>query len=234
MRSKKGTWVIFAVLLLSCEVSPENDGFYVFSQVYDFKNGTYQWQGDFADYPVEDSTFYELKFDHADLPANLGSGKSLMLSGNNHSDDLFMFLKKKITNLSPNTEYAVSFEVKFATNAAKNSVGAGGSPGESVFLKAGAFHEEPVKVAKDGYYTMNLDKGNQSSRGEDMVVIGTIASSYTDGMNYALETLNNITSFEARSNQNGELWVIIGTDSGFEGTSTIYYTEVSLVLTRSE
>jgi len=233
MRWRNGFWlVIFAIS--SCQTSPENDGFYIFSEVYDFKSDSYGWYGDFADYPVNDSIAYELKFEHTNLPTNLGSGKALLLSGNNHSDDLFMFLKKKISGLSPNTEYATSFEVKFATNAAKNSVGIGGSPGESVFLKAGSFNEEPRKVNLEGYYTMNLDKGNQSTRGENMVVIGTISFASTDGVSYALETRNNLSSLIARTNQNGDLWIIVGTDSGFEGTGAIYYTEISLVLTLSE
>lgn len=220
-------------LFMGCESSIENDGFYVTSTVYDFRNDSYDWEGDFSDYPVEDSIKYALKFDYVELPSNLGTGKSLMLSGNNQSDDLFMFLKKKLTGLRPTTEYSISFEVKFATNVGTGSIGAGGSPGESVYLKAGARAEEPEKIALDDYYVMNLDKGNQSSRGKDMIVIGTISSTYANDFNYVLETRNNITSFTARTNQNGELWIIVGTDSGFEGITTIYYTQISIVLSQS-
>lgn len=231
-RNGLGLILIFT-LFIGCESSIENDGFYVTSTVYDFRNGSYDWEGDFADYPVEDSIKYALKFDYTDLPSSLGTGKSLMLSGNNQSDDLFMFIKKNLSGLRPNTEYSISFEIKFATNVGTGTIGAGGSPGESVYLKAGAYSEEPEKIALDGYYMMNLDKGNQSSRGDDMIVIGTISSSYANDFDYVLETRNNITSFKARTNHNGELWIIVGTDSGFEGTTTIYYTQISLVLTRS-
>lgn len=234
MNWKNCFYLIFAVVLLGCEPSVEDDGFYVFSEVFNFNEGSQGWQGDFADYPVDDSIFYELTYQYANLPTNLGVGKALLLSGNNHSDDLFMFLKKKITGLSPNAEYNASFEVKFATNAAKNSVGAGGSPSESVFLKAGSSVHEPLKVNEDGYYRMNLDKGNQSTRGENSIVMGTIGSAYTDGSNYALETMTNLTSLRAHTNQDGDLWILIGTDSGFEGTTTIYFTEISLILTNVE
>lgn len=234
MHRKNCFYLIFVVVLFRCEPSVEDDGFYVFSEVFNFNEGPQGWQGDFADYPVDDSIFYELNYAHANLPVNLGLGKALLLSGNNHSDDLFMFLKKKITGLTPNCEYNASFEVKFATNAAKNSVGVGGSPGESVFLKAGVSDHEPLKINEDGYYRMNLDKGNQSTRGENSIVIGTIGSAYTDGSDYALETRTNLTSIQARANQNGDLWILVGTDSGFEGTTTIYYTEISLVFTNTE
>jgi hypothetical protein len=158
-----------------------------------------------------------------------------MLSGNNHSDDLFMFVKKKITELKPGTEYTISFNVEFATNISAGLLGTGGSPGESVFLKAGAYHEEPDKRALNGYYAMNLDKGNQSTRGDNMIVIGTISShNVYDANYYTVETRNNITAFTARSNQNGELWIIVGTDSGFEGVTTLYYTQITLVLSQSD
>jgi hypothetical protein len=125
MSKRNCVYLIFAVVLFGCEPSGQEDGFYVFSEVFNFNEGTQGWEGDFADYPVDDSIFYELNYSHANLPANLGFGKALLLSGNNHSDDLFMFLKKKITGLAPNADYNASFEVKFATNSAKNSVGAG-------------------------------------------------------------------------------------------------------------
>jgi hypothetical protein len=35
--------------------------------------------------------------------------------------------------------------------------------------------------------------------------------------------------FVATSNNAGELWLIVGTDSGYTGITTIYYTNVSVV-----
>jgi hypothetical protein len=164
----------------------------------------------------------------------MGSKRALMLTGNNQSDDLFMFVKKKITELEPNTEYTISFNVEFATNISAGAPGTIGSPGEGVFLKAGASDKEPVKNALNGYYTMNLDKGNQSTRGDNMIVIGTISSHYVYDTNYTVEARNNISAFTARSNHDGELWIIVGSESGFEGITTIYYTQISLVLSRSD
>src|SRR5574339_940303 len=102
--------------IIGCDTPIADDGFYVVSKVYDFRSDSYAWEGDFADYPVGDSTKYSLAFDYTELPSNLGSGKALMLTGNNQSDDLFMFIKKNLSDLRPNAEYSISFEVKFATN----------------------------------------------------------------------------------------------------------------------
>ena len=99
--------------------------------VSDFAEGYDGWAGDFADYPITDSVFYQLAFNRTTLPAPLNTAKhALMITGSNHSDDLFMFIKKKITGLQPNTTYMVKIDVEFASRAPTNGVGVGGAPGE--------------------------------------------------------------------------------------------------------
>jgi hypothetical protein len=45
-------------------------------------------------------------------------------------------------------------------------------------------------------------------------------------------TMTN-SRYVTKSNANGELWLIIGTDSGFAGTTTLYYTKVNVVFSAS-
>jgi hypothetical protein len=217
--------------LFGCDLSSDTSGILVFSHSFDFGEAQDNWEADFTDFPAGiDSSSYELKFAYTDRPPNLGNKKSMMLSGNNHSDDLFMFMKRKISDLSPNTDYTLVFEVELASNAPKGLAGIGGAPGESVFLKAGATSTEPKKVIVDNQYTLNVNKGNQSDPGEIAIVLGDIAVSY-DTQDYALITRNNTekSPFIVRSNSKGEIWLIVGTDSGFEGTTTVYYTRVNVV-----
>jgi len=218
--------------LFGCDLSSDSSGILVFSHGFDFSESQHSWEVDFTDFPAgTDSSSYELKFAYTDRPANLGANKkSMMLSGNNHSDDLFMFMKRKVSDLTPNTDYTLVFEVELASNAPKGAVGIGGAPGESVFLKAGATSTEPKKVIEDNHYALNVDKGNQSEAGETAIVLGDIAVSY-DTQDYELISRNNTgnTPFIARSNSKGEIWLIVGTDSGFEGTTTLYYTRVNVV-----
>ena len=218
--------------LFGCDLSSDSSGILVFSYGFDFSESQNDWVVDFTDFPAgTDSSSYELKFAYTDLPPNLATNtKSMMLSGNNHSDDLFMFMKRKVTDLSPNTDYTLVFEVELASNAPKGAVGIGGAPGEGVFLKAGAAGTEPKKVIEDNQYALNVDKGNQNAPGEIAIVLGDIAVSY-DTQDYALINRNNTanTPFIARSNSKGEIWLIVGTDSGFEGTTTVYYTQVNVV-----
>ena len=142
-----------------------------------------------------------------------------------------MFIKRKITGLIPNQIYQVTFNIEIATNVPDGLGGVGGSPGESVYIKAGLTQIEPLtELDSNGAYTMNIDKSNQSQSGEDMIVIGDFTNGTTDVFSYTLKNLTNINTFEVQTDVNGELWAIIGTDSGFEATTTIYYNKISILL----
>jgi hypothetical protein len=199
---------------------------------FDFNQEMHSWQPGFSDYPSgkNDSAFYELKYAYTDVPSSLGAGKAIMISGNNHSDDLFMYLKRKVTDLKPDSYYSLTFTVELASNAPAGA--AGGSPGEAVFLKAGASEIEPKATVQNGNYVMNIDKGNQSTAGTNMITIGDIATANTTATYAIINRSNSIynTPFEAKTNSSGELWLIIGTDSGFEGVTTLYYTKINVVL----
>ncbi len=197
-----------------------------------FNNSLQGWEGDFADYPTTpgDSIFYELNFKHANLPKPLdNTKKSIMISGNNHSDDLFMFLRKKVTGLIPNQQYDATFDIEFASNAASNHFGVGGAPGESVYIGAGFTIDKPIKVDdKKGYYRMNIKKINQANDGDEMKIIGNISNG-TDQDDYVL--IKRSGTFTGKADDKGEVWVIIGTDSGFEATTTLYYTHIKITFT---
>ena len=236
-----GRYIFFFLLisLCSCSQSDETPSISVFSASFDFNQSQDGWEADFTDLPsyLDDTSFYQLRFEYTDLPSNLGDRKSLMLSGNNHSDDLFMFIKRKVIGLMPNTSYNVVFKVELASNAPAGSVGAGGSPGESVYLKAGASGIEPKKIAESDKYVLNIDKGNQSTAGENAIVLCDI-STPSASADYVLISRSNASStdhqpFIAQSNDAGEIWLVVGTDSGFEGVTTVYYTKVDIIFSAS-
>ena len=225
---------VFLSLLSSCALESGDAGLYIFSFEYDFSESTHDWVAGFSDYPAgpDDSAFFELKHAYTGCPT--GSGKSIMLSGNNHSDDLFMFIKKRITGLKPSSDYTLTFEVELASNAPHGVSGANGAPGENVFLKVGASGMEPKSVIEENKFAMNIDKGNQGEGGDDMIPIGDIATLDSSGA-YTIINRSNLASSNAqpligRTNSKGELWFIVGTDSGFEGVTTLYYTAIYVVL----
>lgn len=196
---------------------------------FDFQDGYQDWTGDFADYPVGDSIMYDLRFERTNLPEPLDPDEySLMMTGVNHSDDLFMFIKRKITGLMPNTSYELFIDVEFASNVPTNHYGVGGPPAEAVMMKAGATLIEPQKVDVDGYYLMNIDKNNQISPGPDMDTIGHIGVTDTTTVYTLINRNNSARLFNITTDSNGEVWVCIGTDSGFEYRSTVYYNKIKL------
>jgi hypothetical protein len=95
-------------------------------------------------------------------------------------------------------------------------------------------YEPEVVEASDSWLRMNIDKGNQASEGEHMINLGTLANPNIDldtftGEEYTLMTLDNQDrDFSVNTDGNGNVWVIAGTDSGFEGPTTVYYDAINI------
>ena len=199
---------------------------------YDFGSDAEGWTVGFADLPIgHDQSIFELDYGHRPLPDGL-EGSGVYVQGHNRSDDLFMFLKRQVGGLRPNAAYAVSVSLDLATNVPTATLGIGGSPGESVFVKAGASTIEPLTGEdRNRYLRMNIDKGNQANGGEDMVVLGNVANGEVLNREYRIKTLDNVDLLLSVSTDGeGKVWLIVGTDSGFEGLSALYYSRISYTL----
>ena len=222
--------VVTVVLSLSCTKEDEVDWM---SKTIDqnFNTSTADWIGGFADYPEGVEEDWGFSVTHSALPAPLDTThKAVRVSGNNHSDDLFMYLTKKVNMPKANQLYKGTFEVEFATDAPEESFGVGGSPAHSVYVGVGLTSVEPKKSLDpaDGHYRMNISKINQSQDGEDMKVIGDISNGKSDA-EYTL--VKRTGEFTGKTDADGNLWIIVGTDSAFEATTTLFYTNIKVELT---
>lgn len=220
--------ILVAIFVVGCKKNNTNQNTKTFS--YDFSTSQNGWIGGFADHPDTSATNYNLVFSRTNLPAPLNTSKqALKIGGTNRSDDLFMYIKKKIEGLEPNKTYKIKFEVDFASNAPTNQFGVGGSP-DAVWMKAGAMLIEPVSIFQSfaGLYLMNLDKGNQSTDGANMYKIGTIGVSDNTTQYTQISRNNNSRLFSITTNSSGEVWIIIGTDSGFEARTELYYSKITI------
>jgi hypothetical protein len=202
---------------------------------FDFRNGAQGWRGGFADYPAGQQEFFELQSGIRQLPSEVGPGTGFLLSGNNHSDDLFMFLKRRLSaaeGIVADQTYEVRLRIVVASNAPSGAFGIGGAPGESVFLKAGAGANEPRPVVVKGEVRMNVDKGNQTQNGRAASVVGNIGNGTEpgDADPYVSLTRTHVHSFQATASSTGDLWLLVGTDSGFEGTTALYYQQIEVEL----
>ena len=201
---------------------------------YTFEEGSEGWAHGFADLPVDaDPEFYQLLGEWGPLPGEL-TGSGYRLTGDNHSDDLFMFIKLRVDGLVPGASYDVAFTIDMATSVPEGLMGIGGSPGESVYLKAGVVAVEPISVEDaGGFLRLNIDKGQQSQGGQDMIVLGHIAypEGDTTGEEWRIKHFDNGgQSFQTTASADGSLWLIVGIESGFEGLTDITFDTVTFIM----
>jgi len=201
---------------------------------FDFNNGPQGWTHIFTDLPPEDDVpggFFELDAGISPLPPELGvPGSGYLLSGNNHSDDLGMYLVRKFDRndgIIPLQSYRAHIEVAFASNAPTGCLGAGGPPGEGVLLQLGLTPNPPTRIV-DAENRLRLT--NREARFE----AGNIANGIpcpTDGSDAPYRLLTRSHDLIVEANAEGELWALVGTESGFESTTRLYYKSVQLQLT---
>lgn len=192
------------------------------------------WKAVFAEYPEGEEEFYELESGQKNLPEPLDkTKKAFMLSGNNHSDALQMWLVKQLSGLAASAKYTIETEVELASKYPDGSVGIGGSPGNAVHL---------VSHFSTGGYTLEKKQGSNIqlilSKTEEIsdvvasIDLGDISINSSEYI-YQLITRKKSSSPEyVRTDSQGKLWAIVGTWSGFEGISTLYYTRIKITLTR--
>lgn len=196
---------------------------------FDFNSGAHGWVAGFSDYPSDNAAIYQLESGIRALPGE-SAKKGFYLSGMNRSDDLFMYMKNHFSGLEPSTKYYARVRLTFLSNAGANCAGVGGAPGESVYLKFGYADKEPKQ---EGYY-LNLDKGQQSQSGTQAKVIGDVAAkdAACDGSTFAEKTIQTTTNerIPLYSDGQGRVWVFVGTDSGYEGLTSLYYKSIEIAL----
>jgi hypothetical protein len=209
---------------------------------FDFRQGAQDWEAGFAEYAPEMQGMM-LEAEIRQLPSELGiHGTGYYLQGMNHSDDLFIFFKRRLgteDGVVPDQEYRVMFTIVLASNAPSGAVGIGGAPGESVYLKAGASPVEPeVYLDSDAdYYFMSVDKGvGNNESGTAASVVGDIANGLPadevdmENPPYVSVKRQHEHEYTVTAGLDGELWLLLGTDSGFEGLTAIYYQSIAVTL----
>lgn len=199
---------------------------------FDFAQNDNGFTPIFADYPYDEGAeeFYEFQHSYGEVPIP-GAGNGIFISGNNHSADLFMGYVKMLDGFAPARTYHFTMSFKLATDVESNLVGIGGAPGESVAVKCGITPTEPVAMVVESealnYYRMNIDTGNQSNSGKDMIVVGDMAKTENNRPGkYEFKEFQ--AEFDVTANIRGEVFLIIGTDSSFEATTSYYLDDISV------
>ncbi len=196
----------------------------------DFGTGAHGWVAGAAEYPVDREADMRLQSGLAPVPSPL-AGTAFRTSGVNLSDDLFLYLKKRIAGLEPGATYRLWFQLSFAT--ADTGIGAGG------IVKAGGSTTEPdrIVVAEPGlgsvpYYLMNVDKGVAAQGGKGATVLGPTAKPHPDALGWEWQSLEG-PSVAVTADADGSLWLFVGEDSTYESPTSIYYAAVAYDLQRT-
>lgn len=211
------------------------------STVLDFRfcGDSEGWSGGFADLPPSalDDPAYDLRFGRAPLPPSTGLlGEGLRIAGTDAGDGgLLLFLKREVTGLRPSTRYAAKFYLRFGTNAGRGCGRTTGWPsGDPLTAKVGAGPVEPQVRLEDGMLRLNLDVGDQVRAGADAVVLGSAGADgigCTGRWHVVRALASRDAGFRARSDRDGNLWVFLGFDSGFQGRSELYLERIRVELT---
>ena len=201
--------------------------------VFDFDAGDDGFAADLSDYMTYQLEGIEPESGPSPLPAPLDPGAGAMrVAFKNGSDDVFFFLKRRIDGLAPLASRALRVDVRFASNAPEDWAGAGGGPGLDVYMKAGAVAHEPLPIpspVNPEYVTINVDKGNQAEDGTQAVLIGNVAIPAGPAV-WTLRENRMKEPLRVAADASGAIWVLVGTDSGYEGHNELYYDRVVVKL----
>ena len=198
-----------------------------------FEKSQYGFTPIFSDYPVstddqDNEEFYELSAKYEEMDGT--ETKAWMLRGNNHSDDLFMGVKSYIYGMKADTSYQVTLSTTFTSNIPSNCFGIGGAPGESVYVKLAASTEEPKNETIDDMHRLNIDIGNQSQSGTNGQTVGNVANGVDcmEDEQWKEIERSTETKIDVQTDSLGGFWMMVGTDSGFEGLTYYYINSLTI------
>lgn len=208
---------------------PAGPGRYEFT----FDEDEQDWEAGFTDLPADDQESFDLEAEWSELPDELEGG-GLHSVFTNRSDDTFAYWFRKLDGFVAGEDVEINAVVELATNVPPGLAGIGGSPTEALYVKVAGSSVEPESEPDDlGTLRLNVDIGSQSEAGDDSVVIGTFdnenVSTEEDPAPFVLvEKENPDESLTVTASDDGEIWVLVGVDSGFEGTTDFYIASIGL------
>jgi hypothetical protein len=228
---KKLQWITACVVLAlaGCEGEETPNGTLVYT--FEFAQDESGWDAFFSDYPEGEEEFYELEFQRTGLPAPLNNSTfALKLSGNNHSDDLMSLIYRKFEGLKPNTNYRVTFDIDMASITPSNSVGVGGSP--DLAFGAGGISVAPSNTIDDqDHYRPNFEGFQNGQSNNVFKMLGRIGVQENTTQWTMINRHNRNNPITLKSNEQGALWLMMGTDSSFESTTTLYFKKITIRIT---
>ncbi len=197
---------------------------------FDFADNTQGWTGGFSGYPAGMEDSLELFAGYMPLPGAFNADrKTLTISGKNPQKNLFYFVKKNVTRLRPNTTYQVYFDVQFVLETRE------GNPDEGeVFVKFGAFHDEPevtrsspAGIPNDDKEILNVEIGTSPEEGGTYVQsMGALVLPVVGGSKI-FKASDKERRIVVNTDDDGNLWLLVGFDSTVDAHLAFYFENIN-------
>jgi len=200
-----------------------------------FDEGPEGWVACFADYPLglEDSMKLDSSHGSIYVSESIGDVSAFKQSGYATNSDLFMYIKQQISGLIPNSRYTVKIEVEMNSQLLIDFDGDLDNKNLGSFLKVGAFKSEPDTLeipdannAEVSLVMADFDKGEDSSGGIDMTLIGRLEYTNLGATPIMLNGNNSDTPIYTASDAEGKLWIAVGVDTNIPVYQEISYTYI--------
>lgn len=150
------------------------------------------------------------------------------VEGRNDEDSLFLYAKKKVSGLNSSRTYLVYYSVDLASSYpdTANSAGRMGN------LKVGASADEPkaVRDTVTSYSRLAIKKGLWNVDGKEMVLLGNLSNTATTSGYKLIGYNNNAKPLEVKPNAQGEIWLSVGADTRFKGTTTVFFDRIKVTI----
>jgi hypothetical protein len=222
--------VLAVVMLTRCVDEKDEDNYR--ELIYTFNDVTSGWTSLFSDYPQGADSSYAFEFGMAKLPLPLDTAQmALKISGLNFNDDLATYMYVPVTGLAPNVTYKLTLAIMLATDVPTGAINTGNSP--NLFLGVGALDTVPSNyVDNNGVlrprFQSDLINGNST---DNLKVIGQLGVSDTTTVFTGIIRDNLKHPVEITPRGDGKIYLLIGWDSGYLGTTTVY---IKSILVRLE
>lgn len=150
------------------------------------------------------------------------------VQGRNDEDSLFLYAKKKVSGLNSSKTYLLYFSVDLASSYPDTANGAGRLGN----LKVGASANEPKEVRDTvtKYNRATIGKGLWNVDGNEMGILGNLSNTATTSGYKLIGYNNNAKPVAIKPNAQGEIWLCVGADTRFKGTTTVFFDRIKVTI----
>ena len=203
---------------------------------------TYQFEAGISDVIIEKSDKTKVR------------EKAFKLAVTNRSDDAFPFMYRQF-NLKPNHSYKIQIDANLYSDVCEGDFfGSGGHPDSSIFIQYGALSSRPQIISDHLGNLVLVQKGlGQAPNRTDFLYVGPVGTGVSCPENKNRHDFFQVVSTErimqrntkapftqmeitngatipkiVTSDQEGNIWIIVGWDSAFEARTTTYFDDIKI------